>query len=89
MRFSGRGRVLLERARRGMRDMPLFLGLILGMILTIGSAYLYDASISEPSKAATQTSIEQRPMVNWDVVNRNWQSWSLDLRNTWNKLAAR
>jgi hypothetical protein len=69
--------------------MPLFLGLILGMILTIGSAYLYDASISEPSKAATQTSIEQRPMVNWDVVNRNWQSWSLDLRNTWNKLAAR
>jgi len=75
--------------------MRLFLGIILGAILTIGGAYLYDASISEPSKgttqtsAATQTSIEQRPMVNWDVVNRNWQSWSLGVRNTWNKLAVR
>ena len=79
----------LERARRGMRDMRLFLGIVLGVFLTIGGAYLYDTSISEPSKAATQTSSEQRPMVNWDVVNRNWQSWSLGVRNTWNKLAAR
>ena len=89
VRFSERGRVLLERARRGMRDMRLFLGIILVVFRTIGSAYLYDASISGPSKAATQAGVEQRPMVNWDVVNSNWQSWSLGLRNTWNKLAAR
>ena len=78
--------------------MRLFLGIILGVFLTIGVAYLYDASISEPSKAAAQTSIEQRPMVtsieqrpmvNWDVVNRNWQSLSLGVRTTWNRLAAR
>jgi len=69
--------------------MRLFLGIILGVFLTIGSAYLYDASTSEPAKATAQTGIEQRPMVNWDVVNRNWQNWSLGLRNTWNKLAAR
>jgi hypothetical protein len=28
-------------------------------------------------------------MVNWDVVSKNWQSLSLGVRNTWNKLAAR
>lgn len=81
--------LLAERAPRGMMDMRLFLGIILGVFLTIGVAYLYDASISEPSKAAAQTSIEQRPMVNWDVVNRNWQSLSLGVRTTWNRLAAR
>jgi hypothetical protein len=64
----------------------LFLGIIFGVILTIGGTYLYDASVSE---TATQTSIEQRPMVNWDVVDRNWQNLSLGVRNTWNKLAAR
>jgi hypothetical protein len=69
--------------------MRLFLGIILGAILTIGGAYLYDAPTSEPSKPAAQTSIGQRPMVNWDVVDRNWQSLSLGVRNTWNKLAAR
>jgi hypothetical protein len=69
--------------------MRFFLGIIVGVILTIGVAYLSDASISGPSNAATQTSVEQRPMVNWDVVGRNWQSLTLGVRNTWNKLAAR
>jgi hypothetical protein len=69
--------------------MRLLLGIILGVILTIGVAYLSDASTSGPTNAATQTSVEQRPMVNWDVVSKNWQSLSLGVRNTWNKLAAR
>jgi hypothetical protein len=69
--------------------MRFFLGIIVGVILTIGVAYLSDASTSGPSNTAAQTSDEQRPMVNWDIVSRNWQSLSLGLRNTWNKLAAR
>ena len=69
--------------------MRLLLGIILGVILTIGVAYLSDASTSGPSNATTQTTAEQRPMVNWDVVSKNWQSLSLGVRNTWNKLAAR
>jgi hypothetical protein len=72
-----------------MVDMRIFLGIILGVFLTIGVTYLYDTSTSEPSKAAAQTGTEQRPMVNWDVVNRNWQSLSLGVHNTWNRLAAR
>jgi hypothetical protein len=72
-----------------MSDMRFLLGIVVGVILTIGVVYLYDASNSGPSNATTQTSVPQQPMVNWDVVARNWQSFSLGVRNTWNKLAAR
>jgi hypothetical protein len=69
--------------------MRLLLGVILGFLLTVGFAYVYDASTTHPSEKTAQTSIEQRPMVNWDVVSVNWQGWSLHVRNTWNKLATR
>jgi hypothetical protein len=69
--------------------MRIFLGIIVGAILTIGVAYLSDASTSGAPTPAAQTSVEQRPMVNWDVVSRRWESLSLGVRNTWNKLAAR
>ncbi len=69
--------------------MRLLLGIILGIILTIGVVYLHDTSASGPSKAVAQTSLEQQPIVNWDVVGRNWQSLTLGVRNTWNNLAAR
>jgi hypothetical protein len=67
--------------------MRFFLGLVVGVFLTIGVAYLADASISSPSSSTAQA--EQRPMVNWDVVDKNWRSLTLGVRNTWNKLASR
>ena len=69
--------------------MRVLLGVIFGVFLTIGFAYVYDASTTRPSNPTAQTSVEQRPMVNWDVVSGNWQGFSLSVRNTWNKLAAR
>jgi len=69
--------------------MRFLLGIIVGIVLTIGVAYMSDASTSGTSHSAIQTSDEQRPMVNWDVVNSNWQGLYLGVRNTWNKLAAR
>jgi hypothetical protein len=69
--------------------MRLLLGVVLGFFLTVGFAYMYDASATHPSEPTAQTRIEQRPMVNWDVVSVNWQGWSLQVRNTWNKLATR
>jgi hypothetical protein len=69
--------------------MRLLLGVALGFFLTVGFAYVYDASTTHPSETTAQTRIEQRPMVNWDVVSVNWQGWSLHVRNTWNKLATR
>ncbi len=69
--------------------MRVLFGIILGVFLTIGFAYVYDASTTRPSEPTAQTSLEQRPMVNWDVVSGNWHGWSLSVRNTWNKLASR
>lgn len=69
--------------------MRVFFGIVVGVFLTIGFAYVYDASTTTPSEATAQTSVEQRPMVNWDVVDRNWHGWSSSVRNTWNRLASR
>ena len=69
--------------------MRVFFGIILGVFLTIGFAYMYDASTSGPSEPPVQTKVEQQPMVNWNVVSGNWHGWSLRVRNTWNKLASR
>jgi len=72
-----------------MNILRVFLGGILGFFLTVGGAYIYDASTTRPSEPSARTSVEQRPMVNWDVVSGNWQGLSSRVRNTWNKLAAR
>jgi hypothetical protein len=69
--------------------MRLLFGIVLGVFLTIGFAYVYDASTAGPSEPTAQISGDQRPMVNWDVVSGKWHGWSSDVRNTWNKLAAR
>ena len=69
--------------------MRFLLGIIVGAFLTIGAAYMSDASTTRISASATQSSDEQRPMVNWDVVSRNWQSLSLGVRQTWDRLASR
>ena len=70
--------------------MRFLLGIIVGVVLTIGAAYVSDASTTRTSASATRSSsAEQRPMVNWDVVSRNWQSLSLGVRQTWDRLASR
>jgi len=51
--------------------MRLFLGMILGAVLTVALAYVHDTN------AVARTPAGQT-MVNWDVVNRNWQ----DLRTS-------
>jgi hypothetical protein len=72
-----------------MFDMRFLLGIIVGVFLTIGVAFVSDASTTRTSASATQSSAEQQPMVNWDVVSRNWQSLSLGVRHTWDRLASR
>jgi hypothetical protein len=69
--------------------MRLLLGIVLGVFLTIGSAYVYDASTASTAAPSTQAGVEGRPMVNWDVVRSNWHGWSSDLRSTWHRLASR
>ena len=71
----------------------IFLGVILGILLTVGSAFTYDTL---SGRAATSTSTiagEPRPMVNWDVVSKNLSDLRANLvevgnrvQNEWRKL---
>ena len=69
--------------------MRFVLGIIVGIVLRVGFAYLSDASISPSTNGSGQTTIEQRPMVNWDVVNKDWQNFTSGVRNVWHRLDKR
>ena len=63
--------------------MRIFLGMILGAILTVVGAYSYDvvtgkmaATVDTPSNVA----MDERPMVNWDIVGKNWQHLETNVR---------
>ena len=60
--------------------MRVLIGIILGVVLTIGGAYLYD------SHSASAAISAQRPMVNWDVVSNNWSRWTERARAEWVRL---
>jgi hypothetical protein len=49
--------------------MRMFFGIILGIVLTIGAAYIYDA-VRKPSGDGTY----DRPIVNWDVLGHTLSS---------------
>lgn len=66
--------------------MRLILGLLLGALLTVGGAYLYD---SQNAANVTNAQAEaQRPLVNWDVVDAKWQILTERARSEWNKHVA-
>jgi hypothetical protein len=62
--------------------MRLLLGLVLGALLTVGGAYVYD---SHNAVAANTATASQRPLVNWDVVSVKWQQLSERARIEWNR----
>lgn len=64
--------------------MRMLLGMIVGAVLTVGGAFLYDNWTPRASSAST---LEQRPMVNWDVVDENWRVVRQRARETWTKLS--
>ena len=57
-------------------------GLIIGIILTIGAAFLVDSLHSAPGPDQK----EARKMVNWDVVGDNLRGLSTDVQDGWAKL---
>ena len=63
--------------------MRVLIGIILGAILTIGGAYLYD---SHSAVAAANPSSIQKPMVNWDVVGTKWNYLTERARAEWSRL---
>jgi hypothetical protein len=57
--------------------MRLLFGIILGVALTVGGAYVSDTSKSGP---------DARPMVNWDVVGKNFDALTIMVKQGWAKL---
>jgi hypothetical protein len=64
--------------------MRVLIGILLGVILTVGGAYLYD---SHNAVTAANANSLQRPMVNWDVVSSNWNRLTERARAEWTRLA--
>ncbi len=62
--------------------MRLLLGMILGAMLTVTAAWIYD------SGRADQAGL-QRTMVNWDVVSENWQAAKARVQREWTQLSNR
>jgi hypothetical protein len=61
--------------------MRIVLGMILGVVLTIGIVYVHDTQFV--GKAGIE-----RQMVNWDVVGRNWNQLTARVRQEWSKLTS-
>ena len=59
--------------------MRFILGLLVGCMLTIGTAYVVDAMRSAPGEGEQAG----RQMVNWAVVNENMRGLSTDVQETW------
>jgi hypothetical protein len=68
--------------------MRLILGMLLGALLLIAGAYYHD-SMRTSTVASGPTAIENRPMVNWDVVEANWNSLKNRLQDGFADLRAR
>lgn len=65
--------------------MRILLGIILGGVLTVGGAYLYDSH--NTISAANATASQQRPLVNWDVAGTKWQHLNERARAEWTRVA--
>jgi hypothetical protein len=61
--------------------MPILLGIILGVVLTIVGVYEYDSSTGRAPNGLSATAAGgQAPMVNWGVVSDDWQNLQANLR---------
>ena len=64
--------------------MRLLLGIILGVGLTVGGAYIYDSHNALDAVNAPVSA--QRPLVNWDIVSVKWEHLTVRARSEWTRL---
>lgn len=62
--------------------MRFFTGLVVGIVLTIGAAYVIDAMHGAPGPNGR----EARRMVNWEVVDANMRDLSTGVQAAWRRL---
>jgi hypothetical protein len=51
--------------------MRVLLGIVLGVLITVGATLLYDSSTGRIPNGLRSTE-ENAPIVNWDVVSHDW-----------------
>ena len=67
--------------------MRALFGFILGVIVTIAGAYLYDSSTGHAVNGLSATATA--PMVNWNVVTDDWHAFTTSVQNTTSDLQNR
>ncbi len=74
-------------SREHIMRLGIFLGVILGILLTVGSAFTYDTVSGRAATAAASSSADDpRPMVNWDVVGRDFSDLRASLIDVGNRV---
>ncbi len=68
--------------------MRLLFGIILGIGLTVGVAFVHDSWAANQTVDQTAPTVsDQRAMVNWDVVGDNLRRVSQKARDAWSTLS--
>jgi hypothetical protein len=70
--------------------MRVFFGIILGVALTVGVAFISDTLANDPpatTGSSSAVSLAPRQMVNWDVVGDKMQIARERIRATWTRLS--
>lgn len=65
--------------------MRIFFGMILGILVTIGAAYVFD-SVRKTNGPEGST---ERPLVNWDEVEHQFKILSSSIQDGWSRLTGR
>jgi len=60
--------------------MPILLGMILGVLLTIAGAFAYDTSTGRADNGLSPSAGANPPMVNWSVVSDDWHGLQTNFR---------
>ena len=70
--------------------MPILLGVVLGVFLTVAGAFVYDTTTGRaPNGLPPSAAGGNPPMVNWDVVAKNLDRVTTLARAGWKKIAGR
>jgi hypothetical protein len=69
--------------------MRVLFGIILGVALTVGAAFIADSWGTDRSttNGSNSTAVEHRQMVNWDVVGDNMRVARERMRETWTRIS--
>jgi hypothetical protein len=69
--------------------MRVLFGIVLGAILTVGTAFIADTWATGPATTtgSASSAVEHRNMVNWDLVGDNMRIVRQRARETWTRLS--